>query len=223
MAGRRRLDGETVPQPDDVSMNASPKIKQTKLEKIRPTQMSVGFVEVAKNRRAWAQVAKGDRIAFLLDHAFPAVLGPGDRYFATDHHHLGRALLDEKVDSVFVSEARDFSALVLDEFWVVMDHLQWAHPYDALGVRQPFDAMPRKLSKLADDPYRGLAAQVRDAGGYAKDTAAFAEFLWADFLRRRVPAQVLTESPKSALARALDLSHGPQAEHLPGWSGTAPH
>ncbi len=52
MAGKRHLDGETVPQPDDVSMNASPKIKQTKLEKIRPTQMSVGFVEVAKKRRA---------------------------------------------------------------------------------------------------------------------------------------------------------------------------
>lgn len=60
-----------------------------------------------------------------------------------------------------------------------------SHPYDALGVRQPFDAMPRKSSKLADDPCRGLAAQVRDAGGYAKDTAAFAEFLWADSLRRR--------------------------------------
>ncbi len=52
MAKRRRLDGGTVPQPDDVSMKASPKIKQTKLEKIRPTQMSVGFVEVAKKRRA---------------------------------------------------------------------------------------------------------------------------------------------------------------------------
>ncbi len=100
-----------------------------------------------------------------------------------------------------------------------MDHLQWAYPYDALGVRQPFDAMPRKLSKLADDPCRGLAAQVRDAGGYAKDPAAFAEFLWADFLRRRVPAQVSTESPKSALARALDLSHGPQPEHLPVGAG----
>ena len=52
MAGRRRLDGETVPLPDDVSMNASPKTKQTKLEKIRPTQRSVGLVEVAKKRRA---------------------------------------------------------------------------------------------------------------------------------------------------------------------------
>ncbi len=46
------MDGEIVPQPDHVRMNASPKIKQTKLEKIRPTQMSVGFVEVAKKRRA---------------------------------------------------------------------------------------------------------------------------------------------------------------------------
>lgn len=137
MAGRRRLDGETVPQPDDVSMNASPKIKQTKLEKIRPTQVSVGLVEVAKKRRAWAQVAKRDRIAFLLDHAFPAVLGPGDRYFATDRHHLGRALLDEKVDSVFVSEAGDFPPLALDEFWVVMDHLQWAHPYDVSACGSP--------------------------------------------------------------------------------------
>ncbi len=88
-------------------------------------------------------------------------------------------------------------------------------------MRQPFDAMPRKLFKLADDPCRGLAVQVRDAGGCAKDPAAFAEFLWADFLRRRVPAQVSTESPKFALTRALDLS--PQAEHLRPWSGTPPH
>ena len=48
MAGRRRLDGETVPQPDDVSTKISPKAK---LEKMRPTQMSVGFGEVAGRRR----------------------------------------------------------------------------------------------------------------------------------------------------------------------------
>ena len=92
-----------------------------------------------------------------------------------------------------------------------MDHLQWAYPYDALGVRQPLDAMPRKLSKLPDDPCRGLAAQVRDAGGYAKDPAAFAEFLWADFLRRRVPAQVSTESPKSACSATIKVRNARQS------------
>lgn len=79
--------------------------------------------------------------------------------------------------------------------------------------------MPRRLPKLADDPCRSLAAQVRRAGGYAKETAPFAEVLWADSFRRRAPGKLLDESPKAALANALELSHTPEAEHLPGWSG----
>lgn len=200
-------------------MKPTPEITRTRLDKLRPTQMTVGYAEVGLKRHDWRHVAKGDRETFLGDNAFPAVRGPGDRFFITDHHHLGRALIEEEVETVVVSVARDLSRLPLDEFWVVMDHLQWVHPYDAEGVRQPFDAMPRKLPKLADDPYRSLAAQVRRAGGYAKETAPFAEFLWADFFRRRVPAKILDESPKAALAQALELSHTPEAEHLPGWSG----
>lgn len=55
---------------------------------------------------------------------------PGARAtgFITDHHHLGRALLQEEVETVFVSVARDLSSLPLDEFRVVMDRLQWVHP-----------------------------------------------------------------------------------------------
>jgi hypothetical protein len=60
---------------------------------------------------------------------------------------------------------------------------------------------------------------VRRAGGYAKDLAPFSELLWADYFRRRVPAKLLADSPKAALTQALDLCHGPEAEHLPGWSG----
>ena len=200
-------------------MKATPKIMRTRLAKLRPTQMTVGFAEVKQKRRDWNKVAKDDRGAFLENHAFPAVKGPGERFFITDHHHLGRALLEEEVETVFVSFTRDLSNLALDEFWVVLDHLQLVHPYDAEGVRRPFADMPRKLTKLTDDPYRSLSAEVRRAGGYAKETAPFSEFLWADFFRRRIPATVLTGSPDAALARALDLSHSAEAEHLPGWSG----
>ena len=101
---------------------------------------------------------------------------------------VGFLVLIEEVETVFVSFTRDLSNLALDEFWVVLDHLQLAHPYDADGVRQPFTDMPRKLPKLADDPYRSLSAEVRRAGGYAKETAPFSEFLWADFFRRRISA-----------------------------------
>ncbi len=200
-------------------MKATPKIIRTRLDKLRPTQMTVGYAEVKQKRRDWGKVAKGDRDTFLADHAFPAIQGPGDRFFITDHHHLGRALLEEEVETVCVSVSRNLSVLVPDEFWVVLDHLQLVHPYDAEGVRQPFDHMPRKLPKLVDDPYRSLSAEVRRAGGYAKDTAPFSEFLWADFFRRRVPATLLAESFKAALSQALDLAHRPEAEHLPGWSG----
>ncbi|MGI3902684.1 MAG: ParB-like protein [Janthinobacterium lividum] len=200
-------------------MRATPRIVRTRLDKLRPTQMTVGLAEVEQKRRDWGEVAKDDRDRFLENHAFPAVRGPGTRFFITDHHHLGRALLEEDVETVFVSFTRDLSNLALDEFWVVLDHLQLAHPYDADGVRQPFTDMPRKLPKLADDPYRSLSAEVRRAGGYAKETAPFSEFLWADYFRRRIPATLLSETPKAALAQALDLSHRPEAEHLPGWSG----
>jgi len=71
MAGRRRLDGETVPQPDDVSMNASPKIKQTKLEKIRPTRCRSASSKWLKKGGPRGD-GQGRPHAFLLDHAFPA-------------------------------------------------------------------------------------------------------------------------------------------------------
>jgi hypothetical protein len=33
----------------------------------------------------------------------------------------------------------------------------------------------------ANDPFRGLAGELRNKGGYAKDLTPFEEFLWADF------------------------------------------
>jgi len=42
------------------------------------------------------------------------------------------------------------------------------------------------MADLADDPYRSVAGELRRQGGFAKDTTPFSEFLWADFLRRRI-------------------------------------
>jgi hypothetical protein len=74
-----------------------------------------------------------------------------------------------------------------DEFWHVMEHFQWAHPFDSNGKRRELLAMPATPSKLSDDPYLSLAGELRLAGGYSKDSSPFSEFLWAGFLRRRVP------------------------------------
>jgi hypothetical protein len=60
------------------------------------------------------------------------------------------------------------------------------------------------------------------AGGCAKSGAPFFEFLWADFLRRRIKRGLVEKDFGSALVKALDLAKGPDAKSLPGWSGADP-
>ena len=62
------------------------------------------------------------------------------------------------------------------------------------------------VAKLIDDPFRSLAGELRRAGGFAKDTTPFSEFLWADFLRRRVERKTVEAHFQHALEKALELA-----------------
>ena len=194
---------------------------KTELHKLRPTQLTVGFSEVAAKRSLWTGMGKAQRQDFLKGHWFPAVRGPGENFYIVDHHHLGLALLEEGVSHSFVVLLKDLSMLDKDEFWTVMDHHQWVHPYDARGRRRTVAELPKALDKLTDDPYRSLAGEVRHAGGFPKDATPFAEFLWADFFRRRIKLAQLRRDAVTALQTAMTLCHSPEAAHLPGWSGEA--
>ena len=191
------------------------------VRRLRPTQMTVGYAEVLFKREHWRAMNREQRHAFIEDHSIPAVAGPDGRHFIVDHHHLCLALLEEGVADVRLALLADLSTLDPEEFWLVMDHRQWAHPYDDRGHRQPLDRIPKKLGKLADDPYRSLAAAVRMAGGYPKDQTPFAEFQWADFFRRRIAAGLLRRDPNAALSQSLSLAHSTEAMHLPGWTGVS--
>jgi hypothetical protein len=185
---------------------------------LRPTQLTVGYAEVAAKRAEWEKLARKKRKELLSRHWFPGVLGPGGKVYIVDHHHLGVALIEEKVDRVPVTVLRDFSWLEPAVFWRTMEFNRWAHPYDAHGHRTDYDAFPATLTELADDPYRTLSARVREAGGYSKDATPYAEFLWADFLRSRI--KLKDEQPgKRALKQSLELAHTHEAAYLPGWSG----
>lgn len=180
--------------------------------------MTVGYSEVLLKRQQWRALGGPAQLRFLAAHPLPAVIGPKRRHYIIDHHHLGRALLKEGVTSLPITAVGDLSSLEKDEFWVVMDYRQWVHPYDAEGNKQPYSKLPKTLSELSDDPYRSLAAAVRMAGGFPKDQTPFAEFLWADFFRRRVAASLLRTDPDSALFAAMQIVHDKAAIHLPGWS-----
>jgi hypothetical protein len=192
---------------------------KTDLRRLRPTQMTVGYSEVLEKRNLWTAMRKDARRRFLDSHWFPAVRGPGENFYIVDHHHLGLALLEEGIVEGSIVLLKDFSVLDKDEFWTVMDHHQWVHPYDTKGQRRAPADLPKALEGMADDPYRSLAGDVRHAGGFPKDATPFAEFLWADFFRRRIKPADLKRKPAAALKTALTLCHSAAAAHLPGWSG----
>src|SRR5262245_51381166 len=172
---------------------------------LRPTQITVGMREV-KDKRVQLRKRKSQKIGkFLGDHMIPVILGPRDLHYVIDHHHLSLALHAEGIKHVLVTVVADLSALDDESFWVVLDHRGWVHPYDEHGRRRDFDAIPKTITKMKDDPYRSLAGELRRLGGFAKDTTPFAEFLWADFLRRRIKRRFVDEKFAAALKQSYKL------------------
>ena len=163
-----------------------PILKPVAIADLRPTQMTVGIREVKEKRKRWHDESKKKGAEFLGKHMIPVVLGPKDRHYVIDHHHLARALHDEGVKEVLVTVVKNLRTLEPDSFWFVLDNHSWMHPYDDEGRLRPYKDLPKTVAGLIDDPFRSLAGELRRAGGFAKDTTPFSEFLWADFLRRRV-------------------------------------
>jgi len=200
-----------------------PVIKPIPIADLRPTQLTVGMREVRAKREHWRQMGhkKGDK--FLASHMVPVVLGPKERHYVIDHHHLARALHDEGVENVFVTVVSNLARLDQEAFWVFLDNRSLMHPFDAQGRRRRYEDIPKSVTKLVDDPYRSLAGELRRLGGFAKDTTVFSEFLWADFLRRRIKRKAVDADFNGALEQGMKLAKSKDADHLPGWCGPSGH
>ena len=198
-----------------------PLVKPVLISALRPTQITVGLGEVAERRTRW-RAQQGKRAArYLGKHMIPVILGPRGDHYLIDNHHLARALYDEGVKSVLTLVIADLRKLDASAFWFVMDNRGWLHPYDERGRRRTHEDLPSTVKGLRDDPFRTLAGELRRSGGFAKETIPFAEFLWADFLRRRIKRKLVEKNFRRALKEALRLAKTGVADYLPGWCGPA--
>jgi hypothetical protein len=197
-----------------------PRLSSVDLGDLHPTQITVGMREVREKRQHWREA--GHKAKFLGNHLIPVIHGPKDRYYVIDHHHLARALHDEGVRAIAITVVAELSKLDKDAFWTYLDNRGWLHPYDERGRRRHYRDLPRRVTQLVDDPYRSLAGELRRAGGFAKDTTPFSEFLWADFLRRRVRRSRVDNDFTAALEQSLRLAKSEEADYLPGWCGAVP-
>jgi hypothetical protein len=189
---------------------------------LRPTQITVGMREVNAKRKAWRETSNKKGEKFLGKHMIPVILGPKGRHYVIDHHHLARALHEEGVKDVAVTTVANLSNLEIDSFWFVMDNRNWMHPFDDQGRRREYRDIPKSVTEMVDDPFRSLAGELRRLGGFAKDTTPFSEFIWADFLRRRLKRKSVDKDFNGALEQALELAKSEDAGYLPGWCGPSP-
>jgi hypothetical protein len=203
-------------------MIREPLLTSVAIVDLRPTQITVGMREVAEKRKRWRETGTRKSRKFLGKHMIPVILGPKGRHYVIDHHHLALALHEERISSLAVTVVANLSRLENDEFWTVMDNHGWMHPFDAKGRRRHYEDIPKEVTAMVDDPYRSLAGELRRAGGFAKDTTPFSEFIWADFLRRRVKQKTIEEDFDRAMELALKLAKSTDADYLPGWCGPVP-
>ena len=194
------------------------KLQEAALQDLHPTQLTVGLIVVHDKRKHLSGMSPADRQSYMKEHPMPAVVGPQGRLYVTDHHHLGRAALDEGVLTGFFLVEADLSKCTLESFWKEMNDNQWVHPLDENGVRHNYALIPDKLDKLVDDVYRSLAGHVRDAGGFDKTPTAFAEFVWADFFRRNIAIETVRSDFQTAVRAGISLAQSKWAKNIPGYN-----
>lgn len=202
-----------------MTIEREPLLTPVAVKDLRPTQITVGMREVALKRQMIRARSAKETGTFLGSHMIPVVLGPKRKNYVIDHHHLARALIEEGVKDVLVTVISDLSALDKDAFLFMLDNRGWMHPFDENGRRRDYAAIPKSIAGLVDDPYRSMAGELRRLGGYAKDTTPFSEFIWADFLRRRIGKDAVAKDFDKSMKDALALAKSKEAGYLPGWCG----
>ena len=98
-----------------------PVLEPVSIDRLRPTQITVGMREVKEKCRRWHELPKEKKDEFLGRHMVPAIFGPKERYYVVDHHHLARALHEEGAKQVLVSVVADLRMLERVAFWVFLD------------------------------------------------------------------------------------------------------
>ena len=198
-----------------------PILKPVDIADLRPTQITVGMREVKAKQKGWREKKGKKGGEFLGKHMIPVILGPDDRHYVIDHHHLARALHEEGIKNVLVTVVANLRMVDRDTFWTFLDNRNWMHPFDDKGRRRHYKDIPKSVRDLVDDPFRSLAGELRRAGGFAKDTTPFSEFLWADFLRRRIKRKLVEHDFDRAIITAMKFAKSQEAIFLPGWCGPA--
>lgn len=165
--------------------------RQISLLNLRPTQFTLGMIEVQEKVEKMKKMNLSQKEKYLEERRVPCILGPQNQHYSIDRHHLIRACWELGEKSMHVLLVADLSHLEEEDFWEVMKKARWVFLMDQFGNGPHSEKLlPRDIRGMADNPYRSLSWMVREAGGYQKEGIPFIEFYWADIFRKQIPFDV---------------------------------
>lgn len=192
---------------------------EVKIDQLHPTQFAIGLRMVQTKADKLNALSKDKFKKYLDEHPIPVVIGPQNRLYPTDHHHLGRALLSIGKEKAILEVKENWSFSNDAQFWKQMKASRYVYLYDEKG-RGPLSEkqLPQQITDMKDDPYRSLSAEARENDCFEKSTQPFAEFEWAQFFRTRVT--ILSNNDRdfeTSLEKAMHFCHSAEASRLPGF------
>lgn len=186
------------------------------LAALKPTQSAVGMITVEE--RVARMRREIDAVKYTSKRPVPVVQAPDGSFYLTDSHHLASVLVRIGADKVTVQLIGRFDNP--DTFWQEMQTRHWVYLFDPKGKPITPSALPKRITDLADDPYRALASYAEDAGYFKKTDDYFMEFHWARYFGSRMGwQQVDRMNLLGALQTAEKLACQPEAKDLPGYAG----
>lgn len=191
--------------------------KKIAIDSFFPTQLTLGLSEVARRASKMRTLSPAELEAAIDEKPVPHVLGPRNRIYMIDHHHLLRALWTIGVRKAALGEqVSDWSEMPLKEFWRKMDRKGYCWPIDAEGNMRPYAAIPAHVTELTDNVWRTLARQLRGEAFDDLETP-FQEFMWGDYFRTFMSRRLLELDYDAALGLAARIARLPEAQDLPGF------
>jgi hypothetical protein len=182
-------------------------VEKIEILSVRPTQFYVGKKEISyRILKIEEKRALGELSEYKKKRKGRVVIGPGNVPYLIDGHHFALALHEAGEETMWVEVVRDYSDLTTVEFWEKLKKKCWCYLKDLNGNSLPPLELPSTLLKLKDDPYRSLAWMLEKCEAYVDLDIPFSEFLWAQFLRKRIqPWSDDEEGWKRALHRERSL------------------
>ena len=85
--------------------------------KLHPTQISIGYQQVNEKICKLLYKTKKELDKYLKNHLVPVIIGPENKHYIIDHHHLCCALNKLSINEVYYYVKKDLSKLSNKDFW----------------------------------------------------------------------------------------------------------